>query len=171
MPPSLHTWLWLGAGIVLLGSELVLPGLVAAFLGAGAVTVAGLREIGLLESLPASFGAWALSSSAYFLLFRSTVRRWLGSGERTRHSTSEGARQFGTIVEVLEPIAGGEVEGRIRFEGTTWPALSNAGPIPAGGRARLVHRDNLAWVVEPVARELAEAGGEGTVAPARLPVG
>lgn len=156
MDPSLHTWLWLGAGAALLASEFALPGLVAAFFGIGALTVAGLQALGVVESVPASFAVWAVSSSAYVLLLRSTLARYLGEGERTRHSTNENARVFGAVVEVLEEIPGGEAPGRIRFEGTTWPAVSNGGAIAAGSRARLVHRDNLAYVVEPIPTGLAD---------------
>jgi membrane protein implicated in regulation of membrane protease activity len=57
MSPDTITWLWLLGGIILLASELLLPGLVAMFLGLGALVVALLRWLGLIDSLAYSFTA------------------------------------------------------------------------------------------------------------------
>lgn len=149
MDPSLVTWLWLGGGALLLLSEFFVPGLIAAFFGMGAITVAGLRLAGVIEGDLASFGVWGVSSAAYVLLLRNALLRMFGPGERSRESTSEEARAFGQEVEVLEAIAE-QAPGRIRFEGTSWPAITNGATLPAGSRARLIYRNNLAWVVESV---------------------
>ena len=45
MSPETMTWLWLLAGILLVVSELFLPGLVAVFLGLGAMLVALLDSV------------------------------------------------------------------------------------------------------------------------------
>ena len=53
-------------------------------------------------------------------------------------------------MEVVTGVNAKDPAGRIRYQGTSWPAISLQGDIPAGRKARLLARDNLAWVVEPV---------------------
>ena len=153
MDAATITWLWGAAGVVLLASEFFLPGLVAAFLGAGALTVASARMLGLVEGPLASLALWGVVSTAYVLLLRSALVKYFGAGQRTRVTTDESARAYGSVVEVTEQIDGEERAGRIRWDGTTWPAISTGATIPKGGRARLMLRDNLVWVVEPVSED------------------
>ncbi|MCI0573751.1 MAG: hypothetical protein L0Y66_23695, partial [Myxococcaceae bacterium] len=119
MDPSSITLLWAAAGVVLLASEFFLPGLVAALLGAGALTVAAARALGLVEGPLTSLALWGVTSAAYVLLLRSTLVKYFGAGERTRESTSESARAYGSIVEVVEDIHGEESIGGIgaHFDG------------------------------------------------------
>ena len=145
-----QTLAWLALGGALLVSELFLPGLVAAFFGAGALTAAAARWLGLVDSTPASFAVFAGSSVAYLLVLRRLAIRWVGPPVVTRDSTSEEVRVFGAEVEVVDEVVEGVASGRIRHEGSTWPAISRAGVIPAGSRARLIHRDSIGWVVESV---------------------
>jgi membrane protein implicated in regulation of membrane protease activity len=162
MDASLATWLWAAAGTALLLSELVVPGLVTGFLGLGALTVAGARWLGLVESLTASLVLWAVASGAYTLALRQWLLRRFGQGTLSRGSTSEEARAYGVLVDVVEDIPGEERAGRVRFDGTTWPAVSSGGPIARGTRARLLVRDNLAWVVEPAEEAPAAAPTDAT---------
>lgn len=149
MTPGVFTWLWLLGGLALLGSELVAPSLVAMFFGTAAVLVAGMRAVGLVESHGFSVALWLALSAAQLWALRGVVQRWFRP-EKSRDSDSDNLRAYGAIVEVITAVHETERSGRIRFDGTTWPALSTRGTLAAGTRARLIHRDNLAWVVEPV---------------------
>jgi membrane protein implicated in regulation of membrane protease activity len=171
MDPSSVTWGWAAAGVVLLASELFLPGLVTGLLGAGALTVAALRLVGLVEGPLASFALWGGLSGAYVLLLRSTLVKYFGAGERTQASTSEVARAYGAVVEVIEEIHGDDRAGRIRWDGTTWPATSTGATIPRGARARLVLRDNLSWVVEPAPQDAPLSLSETGTIPTHTRVG
>jgi membrane protein implicated in regulation of membrane protease activity len=95
---------------------------------------------------------------------RSTVKKWFPP-EETVYDDNEVMRAYGSVVEVLEDV--GELgddkpTGRIRYEGTSWPAATTAGVIKKGAHARLVVREDLAWVVEPAEGEL-EAPAEEVV--------
>lgn len=148
MSPETITWIWLGAGAALLASELVVPGLLVGFLGASAIVVAGLRWIGLLETFGVSFAAWLAVSTVSILTLRSTLQRWSGA-EHEVHSTDEDLDAFGQVAEVISEI-GAEAVGRIRFRGSTWPARSLHGTLPPGTEVRIVDREGLEWIVEPV---------------------
>ena len=64
------------------------------------------------------------------------AKRWL------KELTFEQARELSKVK--IEPT------GRISYQGTTWPAVSPEGEIPAGGQARIISRHNIMWIVEPV---------------------
>ena len=141
-------------GAVLLLSELFAPGLVALFLGVAALAVAGLRAVGLIESLAFSVFTWMGLSTGLTITLRNFVKKRLPAVSWKR-LTDENVEALGQIVEVLEPITEEDGSGRIRYQGTTWPATSTHGVIPKGGRAKLVVRQNLSWLVEPL-NELTE---------------
>jgi len=150
MSPETITWIWLGAGIALMIAEIVVPGFVVIFLGAAAVLVAGLRWIGLVEALTTSFGLWIALSVAMAVGLRSLVARYISS-ERTVQPTDEDLAAFGKVVDVVALVSEDDSTGRIRYSGTSWPARSLKGTLEPGSKARIVHRENLAWVVELVA--------------------
>jgi membrane protein implicated in regulation of membrane protease activity len=143
------TWVWLGAGAFLMAAELAVPGLVVVFLGMAAVVVALGRWLGLWTSPMGSLTAWFTWSIVFLVILRSLVLRWF-PGESTVQATDEDSEAFGQIVEVVTGVNAKDPAGRIRYQGTSWPAISLQGDIPAGRKARLLARDNLAWVVEPV---------------------
>ena len=57
---------------------------------------------------------------------------------------------YGKEVDVVSDCDDKSDYGRIRYQGTSWPAKSIEGPIPAGSRAKLVYRDNVAWIIEAI---------------------
>lgn len=153
MDGDVITLIWLAVGLLLIAFELFMPGLVVVFAGLGALAVAILRYVGVVEGLPASFITWLVSSVVMVLAFRSTLRKWFPAEESTKVE-NEDLDAFGKVVDVLEEVtessSGAPAVGRVRFGGTTWAAVTAEGTIPKGAKAKLVYRDNLAWVVEPV---------------------
>ncbi len=139
-------WLVLGVGLII--GELAIPGLVAVFLGGAALMVAGFRYVGLIESLTASMAAWMGLSVALTVGLRNTVRRYLPA-EVSRGEINENVAAVGSVVDVIEAVDDETSNGRIRYQGTSWPATSTRGPIAVGAKARLFARDNLVWIVEP----------------------
>src|SRR5918996_6223761 len=141
------TWIWLVAGILLIATELFLPGLVVCFLGLAAIIVAGLRWLGLFPGVMESFTVWFFTSIVLLLGLRHFVLRWIPS-ESTYSYTDEDVMALGSIVEVVQTVSDSNQQGRIRFAGTTWPATSREGTLLPGQKAKLLYRDNLVWVVE-----------------------
>ena len=138
---------WLISGIVLIILELVVPGAILMFLGGGALVVALLLWTGVLGHWMGAFTAWFVVSLALIIVFRSMVQRFSG-GKSDRESTDEDGDAAGTVVIVTEIIRPG-AEGRIRYRGTTWPAICHVRVLEVDAKAKLMHRENLAWVVEP----------------------
>ena len=138
---------WIVAGVVLLVLELVVPGAVLVFLGAGALLVALLIWLGLIQTWVTSITAWFIVSLLLLLILRSLFQRFV-SGDTERQSTDEDLDAYGEVVEVAETIAPGE-EGRIRFRGTTWQAVCYDHTLEVGTKAQIICRENLIWTVEP----------------------
>jgi membrane protein implicated in regulation of membrane protease activity len=158
------TIVFLVAGILLIASEALHLSLIPVFFGVAALMVAGLRAIGLVESLPVSLLLWGFSSLGLAVPLRPMFKRYLKAGESRHDNSNEDQDARGEIVEVLEAVDDTGPKGRIRFQGTSWAAQCTDGAVPQGGRARLVYKDKMVWIVEPLsaleaAPELVPASG------------
>jgi len=149
MESDLQTWAWLAIGLVLLAGEFAAPHLVTGFFGVSALVVAAARALGLVESLPASLALWGVTALGLLLALRGTLAKFAGVPEVSHPIVSDDARLHGSVVEVVVEIVPGEDGGRIRLDGTSWPARCDGYRVRAGERVRLVRRDNLVWIVEP----------------------
>ena len=141
------------AGILLVLSELLFPSLVGAFLGLAALLTAGLRGLGVIDSLPVSLLVFAVTSLALVIPGRILIQRLVpGRSERRKDEVDvdQDRDAMGEQVVVVEDVAEEHDTGRIRFQGTTWQARSTHGVIKAGDRAQLVYREGPIWIVEPV---------------------
>jgi inner membrane protein len=152
---------FLVAGLLLIGSELVVPSLIGVFFGVAALLVVGMRGLGLVESVPLSLLWFSIFSVGLVVPFRPLVKKLVpGKSDARRDSTDiENDRDsMGTVVEVQQDISEDNDDGRIRFQGTSWQARSTNGVIKAGQKAQLVYKAESIWVVEPhVAEEDLEA--------------
>lgn len=153
MTPGIISWIWFGGGLALTFAELLIPGTLVSFFGVSAMLVAGLRAIGLVESVPLSFGLWMGLSVVLVASLRNVVQRW-SHPERSVGSTDEDMDAYGAEVEVVATVTDTGEGGRIRFHGTSWPARSVRGVLEPGLMVRIVHRDNLVWIVEPLGAAL-----------------
>ena len=141
----LTTWIVVGAGLIVL--ELIVPGAVLVFLGAGALLVALFIWLGLIQTWVTSITAWSISSLVLLLVLRNFFQRFV-SGDVEKQSTDEDIDAYGDVVDVVETI-GPDREGRIRYRGTTWQATSYDYTLEAGTKAQIVYRESLVWIVEP----------------------
>jgi inner membrane protein len=151
-PPVWGDWitiLMLAGGVLLIASELLHASFTTLFLGAGAVIVAVLRGLGIIDGWMFSVLLWAATTLGLTFSLRPFARRYL-PGETKYDPSDEDRDAYGTLVAVVETINEGDEKGRIRFQGTTWSATSIDGTLPAGSTARLISRDKLAWIVERV---------------------
>ena len=142
---------WIVIGIILMVLELIVPGMVLVFLGAGALVVAALIWAGPIQTWVVATTVWFIASLIMLVTLRHLFQRFV-SGDVEEQSTDEDLDAFGHVVEVVEEIAPGK-EGRIRFRGSTWPAACYDATLEVGSSAKIIYRENLMWVVEPTALE------------------
>lgn len=148
MDPSIVTWIFFLGGLLLMLLETILPGGVAFFLGAGGLGIAALRAMGLLVDPVTALLVWVFLSTGLTIALRPLAMRYFG-GDISLKMTDEDAEAMGQTVKVIEAV-GETAPGRIRFRGAEWDARTLDGRLPTGTEARLLYRDNLTWIVEPV---------------------
>ena len=142
-------WFWLILGVALMLSEFLLPGLVAVFVGMGALTVAALIHLGYVNPIVHQILVWFVSSLIYIFTLRLLVVRFYPS-DRVKQTFEEDTDIIGSIVEVTQPIPPEDL-GRIKHGDSTWNAKSRDGEaINTGEKVKIIGRENITWVVEKV---------------------
>ena len=146
MSPELITQIWLWSGLVLMVLEIFLPGLVVVFLGLANVTIALLRWFNIVEGSIETWGWWFVLSTIYLLVLRTIFARFL-PGDTRKEVTSEEAWEMGTVVQVIEPVTEKEMNGRVRYSGTTWPARALDGKIETGESAQIIAKEGIGYLI------------------------
>jgi membrane protein implicated in regulation of membrane protease activity len=143
--------LWFIVGLVLLLSELMLPGFVIVFFGIGAWITAALVAVGLLPGLNAQLLVFLASSVLSLVLFRGKGMKYFkGDVSRPMKSgdTFDDIRgQRAVVIAAITPnMPGGQVE----YHGTPWSAESDS-PIAAGQPVEILEQKSLVLRVKPIA--------------------
>ncbi|EMO78446.1 nodulation efficiency protein NfeD domain protein [Leptospira kirschneri str. 200801925] len=58
--------------------------------------------------------------------------------------------EVGKLVPVVKDVLVERKGGRVLFQGVEWDAISKKSRIPKGNKARILSRDNLTFLVEPL---------------------
>ncbi len=140
---------WLVLGLIIMASELIIPGGVVIFLGLAGVIVAGALFFGVVTTWANTLILWFVTSLTLLIVLRTLVSRFAG-GDTSRSNTNDVLDDVGEIVAVVEVVGPGETAGRVSFRGSTWSAVGDGSEIPAGARARVIARDNISLVVETI---------------------
>ena len=139
--------LWLGSGIFLMATELLLPGLVMVFVGMGALTVAISMYFGYVDGYVHQLMIFFISSSIYLSTLRFLVLRFVPTDTR-KENIDEDAEVIGSMVEVVADIKSGEF-GRVNQSGSTWQARAEGHQtILKGEQVKIIGRDNITWIVK-----------------------
>lgn len=139
---------WVIFGAVLIIAEVLLPGLVVVFMGLAALLVALGIYLGLLDGFLQITFAWMVISMILIFTLRSFASRY-APGNKEKGNLDEDLDAFGQVVDVQVVESDNPKRGRVSFRGSTWQVQSVEGPLTAGGRARMIKRENLIWLVEP----------------------
>lgn len=144
-------FVWAVIGIACIGMEMLMPGFVIFFFGLGALVTALCSLIPGVDSLIWLQILIFVIFSIFSIVFlrRHFARIFAGSVfDSSRESKDES--EAGEFAEVTEKITASR-EGRIRFRGTTWPASSTGADADPGSQVRIVSRNGMIYMVEPVA--------------------
>jgi membrane protein implicated in regulation of membrane protease activity len=137
-------FLWALAGLLMIGAELFIPGLVIVFFGIGALVTAGLTAVvpGLAGSIILQILAWLGSTGLAF----GFLRRHLSRVFRGKLTGDDGSPAIGKRVLVTERITP-EKPGRVRFQGTSWAAASYDESFDPGDYAEIISQEGLTLYV------------------------
>ncbi len=142
--------LWFLVGLVLLLSELILPGFVIIFFGAGAWVTALLVGFDLLPSFNAQLLVFLATSVLALVVFRKKGQRYFEgrvSGVWNPSASMEDLK--GDRAVVISPITPNTPGGKVEYHGTSWNAESDV-PIALGQPVVIVERKNLVLHVKPL---------------------
>jgi membrane protein implicated in regulation of membrane protease activity len=142
--------MWFLVGLVLLVSELMLPGFVIVFFGIGAWITAALLALGLLPAFNAQLLTFLLSSILALVLFRKKGKGWYEgrvSGKMAPGASMEDLRgERAVVISAIIPKTPG---GKVELHGTSWNAEADE-PIEPGQIVEIVERQNLLLRVKPI---------------------
>lgn len=147
MNDILNPLYWLVGGALLILLEFFVPGLVVLFLGLGAIATAGMLYAGYLRDPLHVVVCFVLCSVFLLMTLRRIIMRFYPSLSE-KAITDEDELIAGQAAETITAISPHHFEGRVKYSGTTWPARSAAGEIPAGVRVTIVTRQNISLVVQ-----------------------
>lgn len=137
-------WVWLIAGLVLAGLEMLAPGVYLIWLGIAALITGALTFV-LAPSVPMQVIDFVFLA----LIAAFSARRFLG--ERGIPSADplmnrRGARLVGEIATVTQAIENGS--GRIHLGDSDW--IARGPDLPAGTKVRIAGSDGAVLLVEPL---------------------
>ncbi len=139
-------FLWALLGLILIGSEFIFPGFVIFFFGAGAILTSLLSGIvpGLGTSLMLQALIWIASSSFSLIFLRKKFSKiFKGKLITEKGESDKDAGKTAEVIEVITPDA----PGRIKFQGTTWKAVSYTESFKPGDRVEILKEENLTFYV------------------------
>lgn len=140
-------WSWLAFGLVLLGFELIVPGVYLVWLG-GAAILTGITVFQTGIGWPLQWGLFGVLSVLMVTAWVAYSRRRHGKAPPSEDPllNRRTARLLGRETALVEPIADGV--GRIRVDDTLWRV---AGPeLPEGTIVRITAARGAMLEVEPV---------------------
>lgn len=138
-------YLWILAGIVLVGVEFFTPGFVVIFFGMGALLTGILTLIipGLNQNILWQFIIWALSSVSTLFIFRRFFKKTFRGKEIADDGSDEFVGQLAEVTETLTPSK----PGWVKFQGTLWKAISYDATCQPGDIVEIMKKDNLTLIV------------------------
>jgi len=140
---TLGPWTWWALGLVLLGLEILLPGVFLMWFGLAALVV-GAFALTVPTSWAFQIFLFAVLSVLAVIAGRMLVK-FSPSEEDGNELGPRGSRYVGKVYFLKEPIADGE--GRLNIDDTIWRVK---GPdIEAGRKVRVVAVDSARLIVEP----------------------
>jgi membrane protein implicated in regulation of membrane protease activity len=140
---SLGAWIWIILGIVLIGLELLAPGVFFIWLGLAAIAT-GLIDAALGLSWQVASLAFAALSVAAVLVGRSLMRPSLQPDTGADRLNQRGQSLVGQVFTLETPIKDGE--GRIRVGDSSW-RVTGADRF-AGAKVRVVRIEGATLVVD-----------------------
>jgi len=127
--------------------EFILPGAISFCIGLSFLFLAVLFHFQIVSDPFTLFFIWAGSS-----VFTSTVGLYISNkmfkGELEVDDYLDELDKYGNIAVAAENID--DNSGRIKYQGSTWKAISANFEIKKGAEVRLVSRIAATWIVEPV---------------------
>jgi membrane protein implicated in regulation of membrane protease activity len=139
---TLGTWNWLVFGLLLMGLELMLPGVFLFWVGLAALLV-GLLSVAIAPPWQLQLLLFAVFAAAAVPVWRRVARSNSGVSNSNPFLNKRSEAMIGRVFTLEKPIIDGA--GTVRIDDTIWRV---AGPdTPAGSRVKIVRADGASLTV------------------------
>ncbi len=148
LPVLLHSpYAWFALGVLLVGAELLIPGVLICFFGFAAMLIAAILLV--FPGIPAAplLLLYAVLSGSLILGLRRLMPKSFSGRTTDAKTDPDDDDVVGAPATVIEAIAPG-TPGKVEFRGSNWTAVSDS-PLPAGARAIVTARNDLTLSVKP----------------------
>lgn len=151
-------FIWAVLGLLFLGAEFFVPGVVIIFFGAGALLTSLLSAIipGVKSSMVLQIILWLATSS----LSLGFLRKYLSRVFRGKMLAADGSDPSGKTAEVIESISP-DAPGRVHYQGTSWKASSYSESFEPGDAVEILKQDGLTLIVTKSIMDLPFEESEG----------
>lgn len=137
-------FLWTLLGLLLIGAEMFIPGFVIFFFGIGAV-VTGILSVfipGIAGSFMSQGVVWIISTILSFSFFRKKFTK-IFKGTILNRNTDKDLGEAAVVIEEITP----DKPGRVRYQGTSWKAVSYIEKFDVGETVDIVKEESLTFIV------------------------
>ena len=136
---------WAILGLVLIGSEFIVPEFVIFFFGLGALAMSLLTALlpGLGVQIPIQIVLWLAMSGVSLFALRRTFSRVFKGTLFDRSGDLDAGGRTARVTERIEP----DKPGRISYHGTTWKAISYDESIDAGETVEILKKEGMSFLV------------------------
>ncbi len=138
---------WLILAVLFSLAEIFIPGGILLNLGLASLIVSLGVKFELLDTWVLTLTTWFISASILLFVIYFFSERYFND-EKTIENVYGEVDIYGKKVLVTEQIGPGINAGRVKFQGTTWTALSDGSQIEAGSHVTIVCKDNISLIVE-----------------------
>jgi len=144
----MENWLiWFIVGAILAVLEFITPGVIIIFIGIACWIVALLLKIGIEMSIGLQFFICAIISIICIVFLRKKIIWLRGKEEKLIEDD-----YIGKTAIVTEKINPNQQTGKIKLEGSYWPATANE-IIEDGTLVRIINKESIILTVERVEKK------------------
>ncbi len=140
-------WVWIVLGGILMSLELILPGMFVFFVGFS-LFITGFLSIWIPMTITIQLVVFSIISIISVLVGSAFIKKFFPSDVSRGGLIKDDFKN--QIVLVTQDILVNQKSGRVSFHGTDWDAYCLTQRISRGSKVRIVDRDNLTFIVEPL---------------------
>lgn len=134
---------WILLGLILVGAEMFIPGFVVFFFGIGAVLTGIISVLPPVRESAVFQGLLWISSTAFFMGFFRKKFAGIFKGTIPKRQIESNVGKSAVVIEAITP----DKSGRVRFQGTSWKALSYTENFKEGDIVDIVKEEGLTFIV------------------------
>lgn len=140
---------WFIAAVLLSLAEIVIPGGILLNLGIASLAVAFAVKFAIVDTWVMALTTWFIVATIMLFVVNIFTNKLFGAKQLVEN-TDEDLDIYGQQAEVTEAIGPGRNKGRVSFQGTSWTALGDGSEIVAGSQVKVICKDNISLIVEPL---------------------